>query len=734
MVLVKPHIFKAVVPLNLILILIAAFALTHSEAAQTRRGPRITTELTDAVNAFQFSPDSQMVAIARGARDANRVELWDIQAGSLRRTIRGFDGPVWSVSFSPDGHTLVTGSGGTHKEKVAEKPTRQGGRWFTELKWWDVGNGELLRRVELPDGEIVSIVAGHSPDGLLLAMVENRLATGMGNDLELSVMLPESIRRSMVASMSGYFEAQLKLIDARTGELRLKLKDGFNVAQVPMFASFPRSEFLALFAGGRRVKPAVFSPDGHLIAAWKPDEARLWDAATGAEVLKIKKFKGRLTSLAFSPDGRLIAGAIEKVSYKDHQAEFKSELRIWEISNGLPKQVFPLKTHSVSSLIFANGQQLLIGGLQFEETHSYASMELVEVEVGSVGKIVANEEGNVSAIALSPDGEALAFQTDASTVKLLTTRGWRTRHTFGADDDTSASKSALSRFLVSVKSVPAVAFLPDGKTVAGAIEAGGVKLWDARTGETKRTLAQESETGSVAAISRNGVTAAEVFDDQTVRVWDLANGTPRNISANQAGAISLSGDGETLAIGETDRILIMSTRQLKATRVIQYPGSQISFLVLSSDGREVAAASHGQVKVWSTDDGVLRQTMAAGGVVSALQFGPANQLAIGRKDGSAGLWSLSRGTINVELRKHSAAINAIAFSADGTLVATGGDDRSAIIWECGTGKARRTLKGHDLAITSLAFSPDGAVLAVGTGNASVVLWQVEKGKLDRVLK
>ena len=67
-------------------------------------------------------------------------------------------------------------------------------------------------------------------------------------------------------------------------------------------------------------------------------------------------------------------------------------------------------------------------------------------------------------------------------------------------------------------------------------------------------------------------------------------------------------------------------------------------------------------------------------------------------------------------------------------MATGGDDRSVIIWEIATGKARRTLKDHDLAVTALAFSPDGSLLASGAGNTSVVLWDVPTGKLNRVLK
>lgn len=88
----------------------------------------------------------------------------------------------------------------------------------------------------------------------------------------------------------------------------------------------------------------------------------------------------------------------------------------------------------------------------------------------------------------------------------------------------------------------------------------------------------------------------------------------------------------------------------------------------------------------------------------------------------------------MQLKKHSAAVNAIAFSFDGSLIATGGDDRSVIIWEATNGKARHTLKGHDFTVTSIAFSPDATVLASGSGNASVVLWDVRSGRLDRVLR
>jgi WD40 repeat protein len=173
------RIFDSALPRKLAVTLTAVFTLAANQYSQTRRAPREVTSLTDVVNAVQFSPDGRVLAIARGARDYNRVDLWDTQSGNLLRTIKGFDGAVWSVSFSPDGKTLVTGSGGVHQEKIAAKPSARDGRRFTELKWWDPLTGELKQRLELPDEDLVSIAAMHSPDGQLLAMVANRMSSAM---------------------------------------------------------------------------------------------------------------------------------------------------------------------------------------------------------------------------------------------------------------------------------------------------------------------------------------------------------------------------------------------------------------------------------------------------------------------------------------------------------------------------------------------------------------------------
>src|SRR5438128_12337406 len=77
------------------------FPIATRQAAQTRRPPRIVTGLTDVIYAIRFSPDSQTLAIARGARDDYRVERWDSVTGNLRYTIKGLGGRAWAESTRP---------------------------------------------------------------------------------------------------------------------------------------------------------------------------------------------------------------------------------------------------------------------------------------------------------------------------------------------------------------------------------------------------------------------------------------------------------------------------------------------------------------------------------------------------------------------------------------------------------------------------------------------------------
>src|SRR5689334_9717985 len=87
-----------------LLFCVVVFSVTAS--AQPRNTTPVSSDDTSPV-VVAVSPDGHTVAVARGSSSAakryGRVELWNTQTGELQRTISGFDGPVWSLTFSRDG-------------------------------------------------------------------------------------------------------------------------------------------------------------------------------------------------------------------------------------------------------------------------------------------------------------------------------------------------------------------------------------------------------------------------------------------------------------------------------------------------------------------------------------------------------------------------------------------------------------------------------------------------------
>ncbi|OJJ78054.1 hypothetical protein ASPBRDRAFT_37273 [Aspergillus brasiliensis CBS 101740] len=85
------------------------------------------------------------------------------------------------------------------------------------------------------------------------------------------------------------------------------------------------------------------------------------------------------------------------------------------------------------------------------------------------------------------------------------------------------------------------------------------------------------------------------------------------------------------------------------------------------------------------------------------------------------------------LTEHSSSVNSVAFSPDGSILASASSDTTIRLWKVATGELYSTLSGHSAAIHSVAFSPDNRTLASASRDGNINLWEVATGLLRSTL-
>ncbi len=276
-----------------------------------------------------------------------------------------------------------------------------------------------------------------------------------------------------------------------------------------------------------------------------------------------------------------------------------------------------------------------------------------------------------SDIAFSPDGNTIAL-AGGITVELWNVSSRERIHTLEGHHGI----------------VNGIDFSPDGRHVLSTSFDATVKLWDASTGQELLTLAGHTEEVNDVVFSPDGKRAISGSDDDQAILWDLDTGQPLRFYAHGSSikSVAISADGETLATGGHDsRIIVWDVAS----------GDQLHTL----EGHEDS--------------------------IRSLAFSPTGEIvASGTADDSARLWSLKTGeTLHVLDHPHN--VTAVSFSPDGAYLATGCYDDTVRIWNVESGALLQTLTGHSSAISSLAFTPDGSRLAsVSEGDDTVRFWDL----------
>jgi WD40 repeat protein len=362
-----------------------------------------------------FSPDGTKLASV--SKDQS-VKVWDPATGHELFTLKGPAGDMTSLAFSPDGRTLVSGN------------------WYGTVTLWDVINGKELKtlggRVATPRS------LEFSEDGRTLASANYtqgaRLWSLTGNTATRTFKSDSTTGLSVGFRPGGRLVVDgSELWNIGTGE-RLTARASKN-ATIPNALSLdgrllalldPSSTIrvLEISSGNelwkrqmeRSLDGLAFSPDGKMLAGWRwSDPLILWDAETGRELRQLQHFDATtaeklarpvfdidlLEAVAFRADSRLLAtGGSDKT------------VKIWDAGTGRRLLTLAGHSESIGALAFSrDGQRLASGSVD-------GTILLWDVVTGKKEGLLKGHSDTVYAVAFSPDGHTLASGSADGTIKI----------------------------------------------------------------------------------------------------------------------------------------------------------------------------------------------------------------------------------------------------------------------------------------------------------------------------
>lgn len=317
-------------------------------------------------------------------------------------------------------------------------------------------------------------------------------------------------------------------------------------------------------------------------------------------------------------------------------------------------------------------------------------------QFGSIYTIYHGHRKNVNGITWSPDNKYIASGSFDNTIQI-----W------------NAINGLYQMSLVGhTERVNDVAWSPDGSHIVSSSgeSFGGrdntVRLWNADNGRNIFTLGGHKDLVNAVAWSPDGTMIASASFDHTVIIWEASNGKKVFTYSGHASAVfdvTWSPDGKYIASCSTTpekevHIWDASTGQ---PAIVPYTGHTDDVLSVSwismRDGSFIASGSKDKtIHIWSPLNGKdikdwPSRTLNA--PVSKVSWSPKGRyIAAGTRSGEAYVWSPSAGQSTFyglyEEKNQSifgssgenVSINALAWSPDGTMIATGGSDSSVQVW------------------------------------------------------